>query len=269
MRSLAPFEGARLKITRAAIHIDELDSAIAAYLARRPAAIVVEQPVMWVEFDSYAWVARLRQPVPTELAAIIGDAVHNLRASLDLLATDLVRLNGQSTRNVHFPFASNAGELQGQIKQKGMSRAAPHVVELVRQLQPYTGGNVALRGLHDLDLRDKHQALIPVIAAACIPPAVLDFRGSSTPIPEWRSAIPHDGFQMVILPRTKNMAIGCEVPATFTVVFPKDTPLASLEVVPALRELHRYVGHVVDQFAALCEGQCFPTLPSEWTQPTA
>jgi hypothetical protein len=95
---IAPFEASRLKLNRAAKHLNELEIAVPAYLEQKPVGIIVEPfPGMEMSYDSRAWIARIRKPVPFELAPIIGDVVHNLRTSLDLLACDLVRLAGKST----------------------------------------------------------------------------------------------------------------------------------------------------------------------------
>jgi hypothetical protein len=71
-----------------------------AYLKRVPFYLVA-QP------DANAgkrWVVRVREEVPVEFSAIIGDVLHNLRAALDLMAVQLVRLNHQSDDEVYrFP----------------------------------------------------------------------------------------------------------------------------------------------------------------------
>lgn len=98
---------------------------------------------------------------PAELALVLGDAIHNLRASLDLLAAALVLRNGRSVKGVYFPFAATADGLDDQIRQKKFDRAGKPAVELLKRVAPYRGGNELLRGLHDLDILDKHQLIIP------------------------------------------------------------------------------------------------------------
>ena len=96
------------------------------------------------------------------LAPIIGDAVHNLRSALDILACDLAKLNGQSDDGVYFPFAKSESELDRQIAGRRFDRAGPAAVAELKALRPYKGGNTLLRGVHDLDIQDKHQFIIPV-----------------------------------------------------------------------------------------------------------
>ncbi|MBR7540431.1 hypothetical protein KC221_30040, partial [Mycobacterium tuberculosis] len=45
--------------------------------------------------------------LPETVSATIGDAIHNLRASLDLMAADMALRNGQSTKGLSFPFADS------------------------------------------------------------------------------------------------------------------------------------------------------------------
>ena len=162
-----PFEASRLKIWRAEQHLKSLAREIDAYLARKPAYANIrraeEKPGM-VAHETF-----LAEPIPIELATIVGDIVHNLRTSLDLLASELVRMNGQSDDGVYFPFATDANELEIAIKRRHIDRAVADVVDLIRSFKPYIGGSADLRGVHDLDIIDKHQALIPVAGRIKVP----------------------------------------------------------------------------------------------------
>jgi hypothetical protein len=157
---LAPFEAPKLKLERARFHLKELESEVTAYFSRKPMVLVVEKPKGFEQLGSHSWTVRFREPVPKHIAPVIGDVVHNLRASLDLLACDLVRLAGKSTKEVKFPFCDNPDKLDFFIKERKFYRAGPEAVALLKTLKPYKGGNIALRAIHDLDIRDKHEALI-------------------------------------------------------------------------------------------------------------
>ncbi len=260
--TLEPFESAILKVARASRHIQELEHGIGEYLASKPVVLIVEQPEDLIDLDCHVWVARVKRTVPKEFAVVIGDVVHNLRAALDLLATDLVRLNGQDGSSVYFPFAQTDANLERQIKEKNFRRAHPDVVALLRSLKPYTGGNVALRGLHDLDIQDKHQALIPTFSAAKTEEFTMLFNGAVNTIPEWASSIPRDGYWMVMMPALDNVPLGSEIAASYALIFHDDTPFAGSEIVPTLRGLCDYVTSVVKAFQSLYVGQSFPAKPT-------
>src|ERR1700678_207635 len=90
--AIAAFQASYLKIRRARVHIKELGEQIDTYLQREPFYLeIVDAPSF---STGRMWVARVTEEVPLDFAAIIGDAIHNLRTALDLLACDLVRANG-------------------------------------------------------------------------------------------------------------------------------------------------------------------------------
>jgi len=112
-----------------------------------------------------------REPVPLEFSVIFGDAAHNLRSALDILMNDVIALSGVTPKGVYFPFANSEGELDGQIKEK-MRGASADIIDIVRALKPYRGGNIVLRALHDLDIRDKHISIMTTHTSARFMPAV-------------------------------------------------------------------------------------------------
>ena len=85
--NIAPFEASRLKIDRARSHLHSLETEIAAYMAREPFALIVEDWELNTKattgFESHAWVVRIKEYVPKHFSAILGDTVHNHRAPLD------------------------------------------------------------------------------------------------------------------------------------------------------------------------------------------
>tara|TARA_R110002110_G_C13459853_1_gene718110 strand:- start:856 stop:2028 length:1173 start_codon:yes stop_codon:yes gene_type:complete len=166
------FDSASAKIRRAKKHIADYDEAESAFWGRNPYIVVKEFDA---EKAKYNRVVRIREHIPNDFALIIGDAVHNLRAALDLLATDLVRANGGSTKSVYFPFSNNGEDFDAMLERRNMGRAAPDVVDMLRALKPYHGGDELLRGLHDLDIADKHLLLIPVAGFASQPNMAIDF----------------------------------------------------------------------------------------------
>jgi hypothetical protein len=151
--TLPPFEAPARKLKWGRHRIDEFAWRISTYESNHPVELKYT--------DTHIILERAKCP-PDELPFIIGDAIHNLRTSLDLLACDLVRLNGKSTKSVYFPFALDAKGLKEQIQQKNFSRAHPKAIDLLYRIGPHHEGNKQLRGLHDLDVMDKHKLIVPV-----------------------------------------------------------------------------------------------------------
>jgi hypothetical protein len=103
--------------------------------------------------------------IDPDIPMITGDAVHNLRSALDLLAWALYarRTKGKGT-HIYFPIFETPKKYKSGSERKveGISEAD---IEAITLLKPYKGGNDHLWGLHELDITDKHRLLItPVIA---------------------------------------------------------------------------------------------------------
>lgn len=157
-RTFQPFEAPRLKLLRAGQHLDELRRRMDAFLRGKP-------------FNFYTYTHPDRSPtilfgmiegIPPDISLIYGDAVHCLRASLDLLASEIVRLAGESTKGVYFPIADTEQALTKRIKDVHFDKGGPAAVKLlIDEIKPYRGGHPTLRALHELDIQDKHQLIIP------------------------------------------------------------------------------------------------------------
>lgn len=235
------FEASKLKVDRAVKHTQELQSKIGEYIAPRPVVIVQEKRGDW-------WVQciRVKEPIPKCWPTIIGDAIHNLRASLDLMACELVRMNDEDDKGALFPFAHSQDDLKNvMMNKRHMNRASSSVQAHILKLAPYKG---ELRALHDLDLTDKHRSLIPAltqVAESNIAFGLSDTNGNPIPI-----SIPiKDGEPMTA---TSKPAIGpAESPIDISVVFPFGGPLGGVEVTAGLESLTKLVLGIFDSFEAL------------------
>lgn len=161
---LLMFEGPRLKLERANYHVQSLSEWDANFFIHEKNYFTEDIPNP--DGRTKNRIVRIKNQIPPNISCVIGDAVHNLRTTLDLLACDLVRLNNKSDKDVYFPFCWDASKLEEMIQRRNIHRAAPDVVDLIRSLKPYKDGNPLLRGIHDLDIADKHHALIPFAGAA-------------------------------------------------------------------------------------------------------
>lgn len=151
----------KAKIKRAKKHIDDLDSAIDLFLEREPYRQVGHDDV---ETGDRVVALRVVEEVPSEILTIVGDAIHNLRASLDYLVASLVLANGKAVNTrTAFPICQSLDDFntRGMRQIEGVSRDAS---DLIQALRPYKGGNATLWRLHSLDIIDKHRFLI---ALAC------------------------------------------------------------------------------------------------------
>lgn len=227
-----PFADSRQKIRRAEKHLRELEENIQRYFAGD-----------WYTLDyggnplDIKGVHLTMHGRPEDFSVIFGDVIHNLRAALDLMASEVVAANKGNPAGVYFPFCEDEQSLDKMIKSKKFDRASSEAVRELKQLKPYRGGNVALRALHDLDIQDKHRALVPTAIMISTPPIgpLLDDQGHPV------------GFAENDLKLTIDLSVSPEV--TFT--FPADSPLAEQEIVPTLHQLVETVSRILDTFEAV------------------
>lgn len=121
------------------------------------------------------------RPLPPWIVLAVGDAIHNLRASLDYVLSEL--LQWKDTRR-GFPMGETRDELESSFRTeglepcavcgrgaKGKGRNAP-IEEalpgfgrmLVDEIRPYKAANGFLWPLNKLDVRDKHRLIAPVVS---------------------------------------------------------------------------------------------------------
>ncbi len=112
------------------------------------------------------------------------------------------------------------------IAKRHFDRAGTAAVQLLKELKPYKGGNVALRAIHDLNVRDKHRTLI-VHAVSSISPRMQMTPAGLMPVGE----------------PTK--------PSEVKLVFPLDCALAETDLIPTLHELVDLASSVVEAFKPL------------------
>lgn len=110
-------------------------------------------------------IARFANPLPIELSAVLGDAIHNFRASLDHLAWHLVSRSpsGHTDHRTAFPIAESQHKWSEKFKSQlnGIGSAEER---FIRRLRAFNGGCTELYVLHRLDIVDKHRFLaVPAI----------------------------------------------------------------------------------------------------------
>ncbi len=216
------FTGSLTKLDRATKFINELEYLLNEYNNNEPFSAKLDYatnpPAIVMEWKGIGY----------EAMAVLGDVVHNLRAALDLLASELVRINGKSDSNVYFPFAATAAEFPNAIKKRNFDKAGLDAVNLLYTFAPYRGGNELLRAVHDLDIKDKHTALLETHKTN-------DFKFDATidPVNPMKSKL--NSFEIGSIQHH----------------FSKDSPLPERPVIETLREIQQEVSRVVEDFRSL------------------
>jgi hypothetical protein len=159
---MSDLSGARAKIEWAKKHIRNLSVKKTALLRNNSYGAT---PEYYSDRDATVFYLDKFTAIDPDIPMITGDAVHNLRSALDLLAWALYarRTKGKGT-HIYFPIFETPKKYKSGSERKveGISEAD---IEAITLLKPYKGGNDHLWGLHELDITDKHRLLItPVIA---------------------------------------------------------------------------------------------------------
>lgn len=154
------------KVDRAKRHLSELQAVRDAFLQRKPPPYLIDRKpdsrAGYERFDVY-FMSKI-DPVPDEVCLVFGDVIHNLRASLDHLACQLVEVAGRSASDqTAFPIfkSTRIDESSFSRRVNGMSDAAK---EKIRSMQPYKNGEGHyLWVLHKLDIADKHHKILTTL----------------------------------------------------------------------------------------------------------
>ncbi len=152
------FSSAKLTLSRAQHHINDLDRQIIAFVDEHPWSYVVERDENTAQ---YAHKIRFERRLPSDLPSILFDAVNNLRAVLDQVAyASAIAAKAPSLKAVKFPFASDIDHWDNAVN-GGCKDLVPEIQALFRSCNAYKGGNDTLWALNDLCNTQKHFALVP------------------------------------------------------------------------------------------------------------
>lgn len=159
----------REKLDRAKEHIAALKVAIGGFTLNR------KHPRTGLGFDAVTGdcVVRFRRydEIPRSMSLIVGDALHNMRSSLDTLTYALsVRHTGRpftydELKRIQFLICDSPAEFHKRVQKKqGISFVSPQAQAAIELLQPYHpslwGGGNPLRSLRNLNNVDKHRHLV-------------------------------------------------------------------------------------------------------------
>jgi hypothetical protein len=155
-------DGARRKLIRAQIHLDAVTDTLVRF-ADGECAIVPE-----TETDD-GLILRVRLPkVPDTLAPTIGDFLFNVRSALDHIVWQLVLSNppNEPTSRNAFPICTSDENFRTALAGHRLDGVPAQAAIIIKNLQPYIGGQNPLATLNDLHNVDKHRQLSLVTAVS-------------------------------------------------------------------------------------------------------
>lgn len=170
------FADARAKLDRARKHIADLDALIASFLSTDFYKLTTDlnegEGRIKYGFDS------LHQP-DKQLNVILGDAISNLRSTLDYLTIAIAKPITAETDKAYFPFADDANGFKGMCGGAALALDAELIAHFVENLQAYRGGKgEPLWAINKLRNIDKHRFLIATVELAALEMSFKDARGN-------------------------------------------------------------------------------------------
>jgi len=159
MNSVEPFIAPFAKTERAKTQISELDHAIKSFFESASYEIVSNCDS---ETDEEVWRFQLSRKLPNDLSVRAGEILHNLRSSLDQMLAEIVRrISQRSEARVEFPFGTDFGKFEVALRKQ--DKLPADAAKMIRELQPYEGGDSLLWLLHLTNRLDKHRmGLVPI-----------------------------------------------------------------------------------------------------------
>jgi len=186
---MTEFRDARLKVTRATKHIEDLKAAIvvleSTYVSR-----IEQQP----QFNAQSLVHEVPdvENALADLSLIVGDAIHNLHTALDFAwyATVSTYLPDKISDSTKFPVRETREQLEAALHGIDVDTRCKRLFDcIVTEIQPYKSGhNGVVWTIHDLDIRDKHLLRLVLASQANIQGIVVRDRNGEV----------HRGFTMAI-----------------------------------------------------------------------
>lgn len=241
------FSSSFLKIERANQHIDQLETIFRSFIKDNPHRIFIQpdaktgQIRVGVEFD---------QPLPLHISTITGDAIHNLRTSLDHLACTLVRTNGGTvTRNTGFLTHEDRGSFESNFE-KRIEGASNEAVQLTKSMEPYNGGKgTALWRLNKLDVADKHHSLILTARITVLPTIIVRNPDGSILATLTDNRVGGDGrINLMAVPSGCAFEIENEDQSLISILFRNTDVLQGKDVIVSLKKLPDIVLDTVQTF---------------------
>jgi hypothetical protein len=262
------FRGSRLKVKRAYKHIEELEAWLRDLVQSNINTAMSHKDQ---NPGSESLTVHVQRPVgfSENVAPIAADAVHNLRAALDHVATAIVIAGGEDDPTLaYFPLQDTRQSL---VKSPGyglIERVAPNLaLGIADVIKPYkTNGDSRFLSLNRLDRMDKHRLLIPTITES--DHRVIAIREDHEDNPP--SAPPGAIYMLcgIIAPDGTVTQVAAREPRVGTrayihnqrngypsveIKFGKGEAFENKPIIPTLRELAELVGSTIDKLEARCE----------------
>ncbi|MCK9918687.1 hypothetical protein MXD81_57145, partial [Microbacteriaceae bacterium K1510] len=138
-------------------------------------------------------------------------------------------------------------DLTRTIKERRLKHIGSAFLKVIERTAPYHGGNDGLRAIHDLNILDKHQALVPTISIVSVDWPVKIAQGSQ----QFVTGLTKDGQRLIVFPRAFCPLLpGSRIKANFSIIFGDVGIFRSTDVVKQLEACIVSVEAILKEFQA-------------------
>lgn len=248
---------ARLKIQRAGKHLSEIEALVDAFLVTRPFELVIDhQPLKRLRTHRI----HQRASTPPEFSMVVGDVIHNLRAALDVAIFQIIGPVAANPDTVHFPFARSEQSVESTLVSRQCQKGGERLMDALRSLRLYPGGNDLLCSVHALDILDKHKQILTVGSVVAMSgddfsriDPFLPFRGPGILVFQDLTELFQIELQypsLAAMLADKPQLITPRIQPEFQICFGADQPLYGQEVCQTLRDAMQAVEDAIELVAA-------------------
>jgi hypothetical protein len=248
------FSASRRKVERAMKHVYDLNQLLDSFAKSDFYSVSIEEHKgsnhVRIDINKSGFSA-------TDAALIIGDALHNFKGALDMLYYQAMHeTTGVTDHRTRFPIREEREELvaaiEGGLKKKALtddSNALKIRDVVVDVVKAYQTGNYSLWALHDLNIRDKHQLLVPIFDLM----RFTDIRLEDDKEVFFADGQPYfmDDSSRFKIKRSGRLTVKDKGHATIAIVFNIGVPFEGDSVIQSLDKIAKSVTGTIDAFDAL------------------
>jgi hypothetical protein len=225
-----PFGHAKLKIERADKHVADIGERLRASSDKYGPGLHLDAKTG----EQFLYYDLTDRTLRSDVALIVGDAIHNLKCALDIAYRETIRVlspDGFSAARTKFIIGNNREHLESSLtKTAKIDPHSPLFDFLVERVKCYKGGDSDICAIHDLDIDDKHHLLIPMLTVVGVDGVELENEDGT--IDRFTIVLTRPNFYRKSVPLHSKLKNHGEV--RFQITFREGTPTHDLAVVPTL-----------------------------------
>ncbi|HEY7097450.1 MAG TPA: hypothetical protein VH437_12045 [Terriglobales bacterium] len=240
---MASLDSVKRKVLWSAQHLNSIEPQAMRYFSTDPGKVVSEE-----EPQTGRIILRFRQqtPIPDEIPLIIGDAIQNLRSSLDYLVWELVlAANNVPTDKNMFPICSTEDAFNNQVARHRLDGVPVDAIAEIKALQPYHYGQqwekAPIQAIDTFCNVNKHRRLLLSVLAVHASRTEIISSASGTSVQSTLSPRYHDA-ELAVGPVPSAIDEEMEMKGqVVTFITFKERPAEGLEISGCLNHLWHFV----------------------------